>query len=318
LENGPLIAIDDVKAAAGRIAPYVRRTPLVTARCTRENPYPDGELLLKLECLQATGSFKARGATNKLLSLREDEIRRGIVTASGGNHGLAVAYVGWLAKTTATVFVPESVSREKATKIGAWGAKLVVQGRQWHEANRAALDVAARDGLTYFHPFADPSVIAGQGTVALEILEDVPEVDDILVAIGGGGLIGGIALVIKALRPSVRVIGIEPIGSPTLYDSVKAGRVVELKEITTRVPTLACAKTEPINLEIVQGCVDEIVLVGDEEMREAARWLWFEMGLAADLSGAASIAALRSGRVRPAKGRTVCALVCGAGPDGMT
>lgn len=173
-----MITINDVRAAAARIAPYVRKTPLVSARCMRDNPFPDGELLLKLECLQATGSF-------------------------------------------------------------------------------------------------------------------------------------------KALRPSVRVIGIEPTGSPTLYESVKAGRVVELKEITTIVPTMACAKTEPINLEIVRRHVDEIVLVTDDDMREAARWLWFEMGLAADLSGAASIAALRSGKVRPPKGHKVCALVCGAGPDGM-
>lgn len=312
-----MMTIEDVRRAATRIAPYVRKTPLVSAQCMRDSPFPGGNLLLKLECLQATGSFKARGATNKLLSLGEDEIRRGIVTASGGNHGLAVAYVGWLGKTATTVFVPENVSPEKAKKIETWGAKLVIQGRQWHEANRAALDLMAREGLTYFHPFADPVVIAGQGTVGLEILDQVPEVDDILVAIGGGGLISGIALTIKALRPSVRMIGIEPTGSPTLYESVKAGRVVELTEITTCVPTLACAKTEPINLEIVRRYVDEIVLVTDEDMREAARWLWFEMGIATDLSGAASIAALRSGRVRPAKGRTVCALVCGAGLDGM-
>lgn len=168
-----------------------------------------------------------------------------------------------------------------------------------------------------FHPFADPVVIAGQGTVALEILEQAPEVDDLLVAIGGGGLISGIALTAKALRPSVRVIGIEPTGSPTLHESVKAGRVVELKAITTSVPTMACVKTEPINLEIVQRYVAEIVLVTDEDMREAARWLWFEMGLATDLSGAAAIAALRSGKVQPGKGRKVCALVCGAGPDGL-
>ena len=313
-----MIAINDVRAAAKRITPYIRKTPLVSARCMRDNPIPDGDLLLKLECLQATGSFKARGATNKLLSLSQAEIRRGIVTASGGNHGLAVAYVGWLGKTTATVFLPENVSPEKAKKIGIWGAKLVIQGRQWHEANRAALDLAAREGLTYFHPFADPVVIAGQGTVALEILDQVPEVDDILVAIGGGGLISGIALTAKALRPSIRIIGIEPTGSPTLYESVKAGRVVELPEITTCVPTMACAKTEPMNLEIVQRYVDEIVLVTDEDMREASRWLWFEMGLAADLSGAASIAALRSHKVRPGKGRKVCALVCGAGPDGLS
>src|SRR5574337_160396 len=313
-----MITVDDVKTPAARIAPYVRKTLLVSARCTRDDPFPDGDLLLKLECLQATGSFKARGATNKLLSLSEEAIRRGIVTASGGNHGLAVAYVGWLGKTTATVFLPENVSPEKARKLETWGAKVVIQGRHWHEANRSALDLAVREGLTYFHPFADPVVIAGQGTVALEILEQAAEVEEILVAIGGGGLISGIALAIKALRPTVRVIGIEPTGSPTLYESVRAGRVVELPEITTCVPTMACAKTEPINLEIVRRHVDEIVLVTDEDMREAARWLWFEMGLAADLSGAASIAALRSGKLRPAKGRAVCALVCGAGPDGMT
>ena len=312
-----MVTIDDVRSAAHRIAPYVRKTPLLAARCTRENPLPEGELLLKLECLQTTGSFKARGATNKLLSLSEAEIRRGIVTASGGNHGLAVAYVGWLGKTATTVFVPETVSPEKAKKIGTWGATLVIQGRQWHEANRAALALADQAGLTYFHPFADPLVIAGQGTVALEILEQAPEVDDILVAIGGGGLISGIALTVKALRPSVRIIGVEPIGSQTLLASVQAGRVVELPAITTCVPTLACAKTEPINLELVQRHVDDIVLVSDEEMRDASAWLWFEMGIAADLSGAAAVAAVRSGRVRPATGRRVCALVCGAGPDGL-
>lgn len=209
-----MISINEVKSAATRIAPYVRKTPLVSARCMRDNPFPSGDLLLKLECLQATGSFKARGATNKLLSLSEAEIRRGIVTASGGNHGLAVAYVGWLGKTSATVFVPENVSAEKAKKIQSWGAKLVIQGHQWHEANRAALDLAAREGLAYFHPFADPLVIVGQGTVGLEILDQAPEVDDILVAIGGGGLISGIALTIKAL----------PVGA---HDRHRADRVAD-------------------------------------------------------------------------------------------
>jgi threonine dehydratase len=264
-----------------------------------------------------TGSFKGRGATNKLLSLPEEKIRRGIVTASGGNHGLATAFAGWLGKTTATIFLPENVSPEKVRKMEKWGAKVVVHGRQWHEANQEALAVAKRDGLTYFHPFADPAVIAGQGTTAIEFLEQEPEVDVVLVAIGGGGLISGIGLAAKSLRPLIRVIGIEPVGSPTLYESVKAGQVVTLPEITTSVPTMACLKTEPINLELVQRFVDEIVLVTDEAMREAARWLWFELGIAADLSGAASVAALRSGQVRPAKDQRVCALVCGAGPDGI-
>jgi threonine dehydratase len=311
-----MITLDEVREAAARIAPYVRRTPLVAARCLKDDPCPDEELLLKLECLQVTGSFKARGAANKLLSLTPAEVRRGIITASGGNHGLATAYVGWLGKTKTTVFLPESASPEKAKKVAGWGATVVVKGRVWDEANREALAVAEREGLTYFHPFADPVVIAGQGTTALEILDQEPEVDDFLVAIGGGGLISGVALTAKALRPDTRIIGIEPVGAPTLFESVKAGRVVELSGITTCVPTLAALKTEPINFEIVQRFVEDIVLVTDEEMRAAARWLWFEMGLATDLSGAASLAAIRSGKFRPRRGRKVCALVCGAGSDG--
>jgi len=311
-----MITLDEVREAAVRIAPHVRRTPLVAARCLKDDPCSDGELLLKLECLQVTGSFKARGAANKLLSLTPAEVRRGIITASGGNHGLATAYAGWLGKTKTTVFLPESASPEKAKKVAGWGATVVFKGRVWDEANREALAVAEREGLTYFHPFADPVVIAGQGTTALEILDQDPEVDDFLVAIGGGGLISGIALTAKALRPGTRIIGIEPVGAPTLFESVKAGRVVELSGITTCVPTLAALKTEPINFEIVQRFVEEIVLVTDEEMRAAARWLWFEMGLATDLSGAASLAAIRSGKFRPRRGRKVCALVCGAGSDG--
>ena len=313
-----MINVEDVRKAAVRIAPYVRTTPLLTARCLKDDSFPNVELWLKLECLQVTGSFKARGVANKLLSLSGEAIRRGIVTASGGNHGLAVAYAGWLGKTTAWVFVPENISPEKAKKLQGWGAEVTITGRHWHEANQEALAFAEREGLAYFHPFADPAVIAGQGTVALELLQQAPEVDDLLVAIGGGGLISGISLTAKTLRPSIRIIGVEPTGAPTLYESVKAGHVVELPAITTSVPTLAALKTEPINLEIVQRHVDEIVLVTDEEMREAARWLWFELGVAADFSGAASVAALRSGKVRPGTGRRVCALVSGAGPDGLT
>jgi threonine dehydratase len=312
-----MITIADIRAAAARIAPHVRKTPLVTARCLKDHPYPVGELLLKLECLQVTGSFKARGAANKLLSLSADELRRGIVTASGGNHGLATAYAGWLGKAKTTVFLPDSASPEKLKKLANWGATVVVKGHYWDEANREALAVADREGFAYFHPFADPVVIAGQGTTALEILQQEPDVDDLLVAIGGGGLISGIAVAVHALRPRTRIIGVEPVGAATLLESVKAGRVVALAGITTSVATLAALKTEPINLEIVQRHVEDIVLVTDDDMREAARWLWFEMGLATDLSGAAALAALRSGAFRPARGRRVCALVCGAGSDAV-
>lgn len=312
-----MITIADIRAAAGRIAPHVRRTPLVAARCLKDHPYPDGELLLKLECLQVTGSFKARGAANKLLSLSAEEVRQGIVTASGGNHGIATAYAGWLGRARTTVYLPDTASQEKRKKLASWGATVVVKGHYWDEANREAMAVAEREGCAYFHPFADPAVIAGQGTTALEILEQESEVDDLLVAIGGGGLVCGIAVAVHALRPRARIIGVEPVGAPTLLESVRAGRVVALPEITTSVATLAALKTEPINLEIVQQHVEDIVLVTDDDMREAARWLWFELGLATDLSGAAALAALRSRAFRPAPGRKVCALVCGAGSDAV-
>ena len=196
-----MLTVADVQMAAERIASYVRRTPLIGARCLKENPFPECEILLKLECLQVTGSFKPRGATSKLLSLSEADVRRGIITASGGNHGLAVAYAGWLAKTRTTVYVPENISPDKKKKLAVWGATVEVCGHHWHEANREALAVAEREGLTYFHPFADPAVIAGQGTVALEVLEQAPALDTLLVAIGGGGLISGVALAAKAIRP---------------------------------------------------------------------------------------------------------------------
>jgi threonine dehydratase len=304
-----------IRAAADRIATEVRRTPLVPAE--HDKVRLEGRVLLKLECLQVTGSFKPRGAMNTLRSLGADEIRRGIITASGGNHGLGVAYAGYVAGAPATIYLPTSAPKAKIAKLEAWGAKVVVEGAVWDEANRAALDEAERRGLTYIHPFADPRVIAGQGTLGLEILEQAPDLDTVLVAIGGGGLIAGVALAVKAVKPMVKVMGVEPTGAPTLYESVKARRLVELPRIDTAAGTLAPRMSATLNLEIISKYVDEIMLVSDEQMREAARWLWFEHGIAAELSGAASLALLLSGKYKPRAGETVCALVCGAGTDGL-
>src|SRR5262249_14082938 len=156
---------------------------------------------LKLESLQVTGSFKARGAVNAVLGLPEENLRRGIVTASGGNHGLAVAYAGRTAGVPATIFLPPSVAPDKLAKLDAWGARVVISGEAWDDSNRAALEYAEAKGRAYIHPFADPQVIAGQGTIGLEILDEAPELDTLLVATGGGGLICGIAIAAKALKP---------------------------------------------------------------------------------------------------------------------
>ena len=310
------VTLADIEAAARRIDGRVRRTPMIPVVAVKSTAGAQ-DLWLKLENLQATGSFKARGATNALLSLSDAEIRRGIITASGGNHGLAVAYAGWQAGTRAVIYLPRSAPAAKADKLKAWGAEVIVEGAGWDESNQAALAMAEAEGLTYIHPFANPTVIAGQGTVGLEIMAQRPETDVLLVAIGGGGLISGIATAVKAIKPDTRIIGIEPVGAPTLKESVAAGTLVTLPRIETEAGTLAPRRSAEINLDIIARHVDEIVLVTDDEMRAAARWLWFELGIAVELSAAAAIAAVMTGRAAiPAEAR-VTALICGAGTDGI-
>jgi len=311
-----MITLEDIRQAQGRIAPHIRETPLIRADALSA-PISEAELWLKLECLQATGSFKARGATNKLLATLPDEMARGVTTASGGNHGLAVARAARLAGVPATIFVPTNVAPAKIEKLRKWGAAVEVVGSVWNETNVSALAFAQDSGCAYFHPFADPLVVAGQGTLALEILERQPDLDAVLIAIGGGGLITGMAVALKALKPSIRIVGIEPVGAPTLHASLKAGHVVRLDKVTTGVATMACAETDADVFATSRNLIDEIVLIEDEDMLEAARWLWFEMGLAADLSGAAAVAALRKGMLTFRTGQKVCALVCGAGPEGL-
>ena len=311
--TGAPVSLETIRAAAGRIAGGVRRTPVLEAMALREQPAP-GPLFLKLECLQVTGSFKPRGALNKALGL---DAPGGLATASGGNHGLGVAYAASWLGVPATVFLPSSTPEAKALKLRGWGAAVRMAGSVFDEANEAALAYAAAEGAVYVHPFADPAVISGQGTIGLELLEDVPDADTVLVAVGGGGLIAGIATALRALRPGIRVIGVEPTGAPTLHDSLEAGEPVTLARIETEAGTLAPLRSAALNLELIAAGVDRIVLVDDEAMRRAARWLWFEAGVAAELSGAAALAALTAGAYRPAPGERVIAVVCGAGTDGL-
>ena len=307
---------DDIDAAMLRIRGRVRETPVIRTEPLSQ-PIAAGRLLLKLENLQVSGSFKARGATNTILSLDKQDVARGLITASGGNHGLGLAASARAAGAAATIYLPTNTPKAKAEKLTAWGAKVVFEGAVWDQANAAALAAADRDGLTYVHPFARPSVIAGQGTVGFEIMNRYPEIDTVVVAIGGGGLISGVATAVKAMKPEARVIGAEPTGAATLHGSIEAGRLVELAEIATAANSLAPRKSEQINLDIITRWVDHIVLVSDAEMLAAARWLWFELGQAVELSAAAGIAALMTGRLQTSADENVCVVICGAGTDGL-
>lgn len=294
----------------GDVARGIGDVPVAEDRLPRD-------LLLKLESLQVTGSFKARGALSRVLSLAPEIAQRGIVTASGGNHGLAVAYAGRVVGAPTTVYLPERTTAEKAARIERWGARVHRAGAVWDEAHAAALAHAARDGLTYVHPFADADVVAGQGTVALEALEQAPEIDLFVVAIGGGGLAAGVAAAVKQTRPDARIIGVEPVGAPTLYESLRAGHVIELPEVRTAAGTLAPRKSDPYVFDILRDTLSTIVLVSDDEMRAAARFLLTEVGIGAELSGAAALAAVLSGRADLGGAKHPCVLVCGAGSDAL-
>jgi threonine dehydratase len=311
------VTLNDVYAARERIRGFVRTTPMIDAMPVKVAASPVGNIHLKLECLQIGGSFKARGAVNKLKTLSDTEIKHGLVAASGGNHGLGVAYAGWLAKCPVTIYLAHNTPPIKAQKLEGWGAKVIYAGQVWDDANRAALAAAEKEGLTYVHPFADPAVIAGQGTTALEIYDQLPTVDVIVVAIGGGGLISGVSLAAKALNPNVKVVGVEPVGAPTLYGSRHAKKLVEVESIQTVANTLAPRLSAQINFDIIEQNVDDIVLITDDDMREAAQWLWQEMGVAAELSGSAAMAALLQGKISVTPDQHVCILVCGAGTDGV-
>lgn len=308
------MAYESIVAAAGRIGPHIRQTPVFRAD---HLPGLDHELWLKLESLQVTGSFKARGATNRLLTLPPETIRTGLVAASGGNHGLATAYVARQAGVPATIYLPSTAVPLKAEKLRRLGAEVRFEGDLWDQTHIAATREAERTGAYYLHPFADEAVVDGQGTVALELIEQVPDADTFIIAIGGGGLIAGMSQVIRRRRPQARIIGVEPVGAPTLRASLDAGHVVRLPAVTTKVATMACGRTDEMIYEHVSANVDEIVLIEDADMRKAAELLWFECGIAADMSGAASLAALLCGAVTPPKGARVAGLVCGAGTDGL-
>lgn len=314
----PPPGLADIQAAAERIAGAVRRTPMIDALPAAIDPAPGIRLALKLESLQITGSFKARGAVNRIATLTEDQRQRGVITVSAGNHAQAVAYAAGRLGVRATLVLPHNATAEKIRALSRWrNAEVIVKGAVWDDARDAMLALQAEQGSTFIHPFCDPAVIAGQGTVGLECLAQVPDAGAILVAIGGGGLIAGIALAAKALKPGLRIIGVEAKGAPTLFESRRQGAPATLDGIRTEAASIAPRTTEPINHAIIDRLVDDIVLVDDAAMGEAARWLWADHGIAAELAGAATVAALTTGAYRPAAGEQAIAIVCGSGLAGL-
>ncbi|MCC7369519.1 MAG: serine/threonine dehydratase [Chloroflexi bacterium] len=306
------LSVSDVEAAAGRIRPYIRRTPLLSLAQTTRARLP-WEVVLKLESLQVTGSFKPRGALNALLTLPRAEIAGGVVTASGGNHGLGVAYAARTLGVPATVYVPKTAPAVKRERIASWGAAVRLVGTEYAEAAEAAHDDAERNGKPYLHAYADPPIVAGQGTVALEFVEDAgsPWLDYLLVAIGGGGLIAGIATAVSEM-PWLTVVGIEPEGAATLHAAWAAGEPADIRRLDSYASdALGARRVGELNYALARRHVARVELVTDDDIRAAQRFLWEEVQLVAEPGGAAALAGLLSGKARIPEGARIGVLVCG-------
>ena len=300
------VTLADVVAARQRIADYLPRTPLF--RSATLGRLTGTDLALKAENLQRTGSFKARGALNAVLQLTPEQRERGIVTLSAGNHGQGLAYAARLVGVRCVVFMPEHATPTKVAAIQSYGAE--ARFAPTMEALYAAMDGhRAEQGLHFVHPFGDPAIVAGQGTVGLEILEDWPETEAIVVCVGGGGLLSGVAVAVKGQRPAVRIVGVEPVGAPTVSRSLAAGKPITLDRIDSIADGLNAPFGAPLTQAIIAALVDDVVLLTDGEIVAGLRLILERAKLLVEPAGAAAVAALLARKAGiPAGTRTVATL----------
>ena len=295
-----LLKPEDITAAGKRIEGFIRRTPMEP--CPALSEMTDTTVALKLECWQQTGSFKVRGAINKVLCLSDKEKERGLITASAGNHGLGVAYAAGLFGVRTTLVLPTHAASTKVEALRRYKDVTLIQaGQDYDEAEEIARRLAQEKNLVLVHAFDDPVVIAGQGTVGLEIVQEFGDVDTVVVPIGGGGLIAGTAVAVKNINPRTRVIGVQSVASPAMYRSLLAGQVVETPIQETIADGLAGRFVSELTLTLAKNWVDDVVLVEEEEIKRAMVFLLKEMHLVVEGSAAVGVAALLFGKITPGK-----------------
>jgi threonine dehydratase len=306
-----LISLADIEAARDRIATFVRRTPVLTSDLLDEQA--GGRLFFKCENLQHIGAFKARGAANAVFSLSDDAAARGVATHSSGNHAAAVARAAGLRGIPAYIVMPEGAARPKAAQVERLGGRITWCAPTLADREATAARIVAATGAAMIHPYDNPAVMAGQGTAALELMEDAPELDIVLAPIGGGGLISGVSTAVKALRPAARVIGAEPDGADDAARSLAAGRLIPLTEVNTMADGLR-ASLSAATFDHIRRGVDAIATVSEPAIVEAMRALWEALKVVVEPSAAVAYAAVREGKV-DVHGKRVGIVITGGNVD---
>ena len=285
-----MVTVEDVKKAYDNLKSTVRKTPIDESRTISE--ITGGKVFLKAENLQKTGAFKIRGAFNKIINLSNEEQAKGVIAASAGNHAQGVALAASSAGIRSTIVMPEGASVTKVIATKGYGANVVLSGQNYDESYKKALELQKSEGSVFVHAFDDPYVIAGQGTIAIEILEELPETEFIIVPIGGGGLISGIAVAAKSLKPSVKIIGVQAEGAASAYKARQNNKIIELESAYTIADGIAVRKTGDLTFSLIQKYVDDIITVNDEEIAHAILTLLERSKIVVEGAGAVGAAAL--------------------------
>lgn len=306
------VTLDDVIKAKAAVKSVAMHTPLVEEQALSK--LSGAKVYLKLENLQHTGSFKVRGAFNKIASLSEEQRAKGIIAASAGNHAQGVALAASIFGIPAVIVMPETVPENKLNATKAHGAQVVLHGKVFDKSLAHAKELQEKSGAVFVHPFDDPLTIAGQGTIGLEILEDLPDADIILVPVGGGGLISGIAVAVKGKHPSTKIIGVEPENAPSMSVSLKNGTPTAVKARPTLAEGTAVSKSGLLTFPIIQCLVDDLITVSEPEIAEAILLLLLKDKVVAEGAGALGAAALLSGKL-DVKGKKVVLVVSGGNVD---
>ena len=305
----PEVSLSEFQEAAKYVSAHAYHTPLLTSRLLSEQTGFD--IRLKAEMFQRGGSYKLRGPLNKFRQLTPEQRQRGVICSSAGNHAQGVAIAASVYKMKAVVVMASNATQSKVDATRAYGAEVVQYGTIWDEANEKSRQLAQERGLTYIHPFDDMQLITGQGTLGLEVFQDFPQIDVAVVPIGGGGLISGVSMALKASNPKIKIIGVESSDGPAMKKSVEAGRVITLDKIDTVIDGLRVKRVGEHTFSVVQRFVDDIVTLPDRDIFDAMIWIMSRCKLVVEGAAAAPVAALLNGLIKAPKGSNVVAVLSG-------